>query len=282
VIRHTGGMASTDPAATTRRHYGDHRPYPDPPARLADLTGPTSGPIELPRPSATRWRRRWQPSSAEARPATIWTWQGFSTVAVHPGRAHPPRQRSRPGLRQRVVRRGSSRRWPFPSGRLRRLWRGFRNASGRSKRRCAVGAAPCGPRSRGSQFLHQSRKGVAVPRRLHRRLIRSSGAVGTPSLPLGQPGPRPGPKTRLAALSSVSRRLAIGLVPPGPARSAEAPPCRLRNQPERLRWRGHDPPLRAGTEGRPLDWRALRDAFSSAIDAPDAAAQVSPEWRRSW
>ena len=48
VIRHTGGMASTDPAATSRRHYGDQRPYPDPPARLADLTGPTSGRIELP------------------------------------------------------------------------------------------------------------------------------------------------------------------------------------------------------------------------------------------
>ena len=31
-----------------RRHYGDHRPYPDPPARLADLTGPTAGSIELP------------------------------------------------------------------------------------------------------------------------------------------------------------------------------------------------------------------------------------------
>ncbi|MDA8045529.1 MAG: hypothetical protein M0Z30_09860, partial [Actinomycetota bacterium] len=41
-------MASTDPAATSSRHYGDHRPYPDPPARLADLTGPTSGVIELP------------------------------------------------------------------------------------------------------------------------------------------------------------------------------------------------------------------------------------------
>ncbi len=47
-VRHTGDMASTDPAATSSRHYGDHRPYPDPPARLADLTGPTSGVIELP------------------------------------------------------------------------------------------------------------------------------------------------------------------------------------------------------------------------------------------
>ncbi len=34
--------------AQGRRHYGDHRPYPDPPAELADLTGPTSGLIELP------------------------------------------------------------------------------------------------------------------------------------------------------------------------------------------------------------------------------------------
>jgi hypothetical protein len=41
-------MASTDPASTTGRRYGDHRPYPDPPARLADLIGPTSGTIELP------------------------------------------------------------------------------------------------------------------------------------------------------------------------------------------------------------------------------------------
>lgn len=48
VVRRTGGMASTDPAAATRRHYGDHRPYPDPPARLAELTEPTSGTIELP------------------------------------------------------------------------------------------------------------------------------------------------------------------------------------------------------------------------------------------
>jgi hypothetical protein len=28
--------------------YADHRPYPDPPARLDDLTGPTAGRIELP------------------------------------------------------------------------------------------------------------------------------------------------------------------------------------------------------------------------------------------
>ena len=41
-------MASSDQAVPERRHYGDHRPYPDPPARLADLTGPTAGSIELP------------------------------------------------------------------------------------------------------------------------------------------------------------------------------------------------------------------------------------------
>jgi hypothetical protein len=33
---------------TEQRRYADHRPYPDPPARLADLTGPTSGVVELP------------------------------------------------------------------------------------------------------------------------------------------------------------------------------------------------------------------------------------------
>jgi hypothetical protein len=31
------------------RHYADHRPYPEPPARLSDLAGPTAGEIELPR-----------------------------------------------------------------------------------------------------------------------------------------------------------------------------------------------------------------------------------------
>ncbi len=31
-----------------RRHYADHRPYPDPPARLSDLTAPISGFVELP------------------------------------------------------------------------------------------------------------------------------------------------------------------------------------------------------------------------------------------
>ena len=35
-------------AVTEQRRYADHRPYPDPPARLEDLTGPTSGVVELP------------------------------------------------------------------------------------------------------------------------------------------------------------------------------------------------------------------------------------------
>ena len=42
---------SVDPqrgAVTEQRRYADHRPYPDPPARLKDLTGPTAGVIELP------------------------------------------------------------------------------------------------------------------------------------------------------------------------------------------------------------------------------------------
>jgi len=41
-------MASSDQVVPEGRRYGDHRPYPDPPARLADLTGPTEGLIELP------------------------------------------------------------------------------------------------------------------------------------------------------------------------------------------------------------------------------------------
>jgi hypothetical protein len=41
-------MAKSDQAVPERRHYGDHRPYPDPPSRLADLTGPTEGLIDLP------------------------------------------------------------------------------------------------------------------------------------------------------------------------------------------------------------------------------------------
>jgi hypothetical protein len=32
-----------------QRHYADHRPYPDPPAQLTDLVGPTAGVVELPK-----------------------------------------------------------------------------------------------------------------------------------------------------------------------------------------------------------------------------------------
>ncbi len=35
-------------AVTEQRRYADHRPYPEPPTRLADLTGPTTGVVELP------------------------------------------------------------------------------------------------------------------------------------------------------------------------------------------------------------------------------------------
>ncbi len=35
-------------AVTEQRRYADHRPYPDPPRRLTDLTGPSSGVVELP------------------------------------------------------------------------------------------------------------------------------------------------------------------------------------------------------------------------------------------
>ena len=35
-------------ASAEIRHYRDHRPYPEPPARLVDLTGPTTGTVELP------------------------------------------------------------------------------------------------------------------------------------------------------------------------------------------------------------------------------------------
>jgi hypothetical protein len=41
-------VASSDQVVPERRHYGDHRPYPDPPERLSALTGPTAGPLELP------------------------------------------------------------------------------------------------------------------------------------------------------------------------------------------------------------------------------------------
>jgi hypothetical protein len=39
-----------------QRHYADHRPYPDPPAQLTDLTGPTAGVVEL--PSTIDWGPR--------------------------------------------------------------------------------------------------------------------------------------------------------------------------------------------------------------------------------
>jgi hypothetical protein len=41
-------MAGTDATVPERRRYGDHRPYPDPPGRLSDLTGPAEGTIDLP------------------------------------------------------------------------------------------------------------------------------------------------------------------------------------------------------------------------------------------
>jgi hypothetical protein len=33
---------------STERHYADHRPYAEPPARLGELVGPTSGFVTLP------------------------------------------------------------------------------------------------------------------------------------------------------------------------------------------------------------------------------------------
>ncbi|MDQ2726478.1 MAG: hypothetical protein M3Y91_01115 [Actinomycetota bacterium] len=41
-------MVSSEEVVPERRHYADHRPYPDPPADLADLSAPTSGIIEFP------------------------------------------------------------------------------------------------------------------------------------------------------------------------------------------------------------------------------------------
>jgi hypothetical protein len=41
-------MVAMEGAAPDWRRYADARPYPDPPANLDDLTGPTSGRIELP------------------------------------------------------------------------------------------------------------------------------------------------------------------------------------------------------------------------------------------
>jgi len=41
-------MAGSESILPEPCRYGEHRPYPDPPARLADLTGPTDGKIDLP------------------------------------------------------------------------------------------------------------------------------------------------------------------------------------------------------------------------------------------
>lgn len=41
-------MVAMEGAAPDRRRYADTRPYPDPPANLEELTGSTSGRIELP------------------------------------------------------------------------------------------------------------------------------------------------------------------------------------------------------------------------------------------
>ena len=41
-------MPRSDRVPSNFRCYADHRPYPDPPAQLSDLTGPTAGMIELP------------------------------------------------------------------------------------------------------------------------------------------------------------------------------------------------------------------------------------------
>lgn len=47
-LRQTGVMATGDRVGPEERHYGDHRPYPEPPERLLDLAGPTGGVVELP------------------------------------------------------------------------------------------------------------------------------------------------------------------------------------------------------------------------------------------
>lgn len=41
-------MSASEGVEPERRHYADHRPYPDPPARLEELTGPVAGLLELP------------------------------------------------------------------------------------------------------------------------------------------------------------------------------------------------------------------------------------------
>ncbi len=49
------------------RRYADHHPYPEPPARLSDLTGPTAGTIELPQSIDWRPGRTCDMSSGVAR-----------------------------------------------------------------------------------------------------------------------------------------------------------------------------------------------------------------------
>jgi hypothetical protein len=41
-------MTGDEETVSEHRHYADHRPYPDPPAQLTDLTGPTASVVELP------------------------------------------------------------------------------------------------------------------------------------------------------------------------------------------------------------------------------------------
>lgn len=41
-------MTTSQEAGPELRRYVDRRPYPEPPADLGDLTGPTSGRVELP------------------------------------------------------------------------------------------------------------------------------------------------------------------------------------------------------------------------------------------
>lgn len=48
VLRSTPPAKASEAAVPAQRHYADHRPYPEPPARLADLTGATAGVVELP------------------------------------------------------------------------------------------------------------------------------------------------------------------------------------------------------------------------------------------
>lgn len=41
-------VSTSQEAGPELRRFVDHRPYPEPPALLDDLTGPTSGTVELP------------------------------------------------------------------------------------------------------------------------------------------------------------------------------------------------------------------------------------------